>query len=943
MFRFALMVAVLLAASLAPAAERFDVVIRGGKIVDGTGAPWFYGDVGIRNGRIAKIGRIPDDATADKTIDAAGLIVAPGFVDMMGQSATPMLRDTDTALNLLAQGVTTINAGEGSSAAPLSESDAVSQGWSTMGEHFQLLDIKGLPVNVVQTVGHTQIRRIVLGDVDRRPSPEEMKKMQALVEEAMQAGAIGVSTALIYPPATYASMEEIAALCEVAGPHGGRYYTHMRNEGDRLLDAIDEALEIGRMAKTPVHIFHLKAAGEQNWGKMAEAIAKIKAARATGQQVAADIYPYINNGLGIHAFIHPRHSAEGRAKLLARLDKAEVRQEIRTEMETLGGWENWYRHTGMNWSKVIVGKTSDREFRDSPGTSIQALAEKSKKEPWDVFFQLCQADTFVLPQTMSEANVSRAMREEFVSFCTDVGPDDKSGSAAHPRSYGAFARMISRYVREWGVISLERAVAQASAVASNEVLAYDRGRIAVGQAADVIVFDFDRFTDKATFAEPNLVSEGMQFVLVNGVTVFENNKLTGKKPGRVLRGPGYDSSKAPFHFSTGTVDAQAEAYDRVFLRFMREHNVPGGAMTVIDRGKVVASRGYGFADVAAGEQVQPDSLFRIASISKPITAVAILQLVEQGKLQLDQPIVPLLKQAAFIEPDAKADERVAKITIRHCLQHTGGWDRGKSFDAMFKQTEFAKLLGKNCPAGPDEIIQVMLGKPLDLDPGTKYAYSNLGYCILGRILENVTGEPYEPYTQKHVLEPLGIRNMRIGGTFLKDRQPGEVKYYDPHQGPSVYQANLGQMVPSTYGAWSLEALDAHGGWIASAHDLATFAAAFNDPENCVLLKAATIQEMFARPEGVIFDGPDKSLFYGLGWQGRTTPSGVGIRLHGGALPGTATSMVRRDDGLCWAVVFNARSSPTSTHLATTLNDLLHAAADSQREKERSADGAAVTE
>jgi N-acyl-D-amino-acid deacylase len=369
---------------------------------------------------------------------------------------------------------------------------------------------------------------------------------------------------------------------------------------------------------------------------------------------------------------------------------------------------------------------------------------------------------------------------------------------------------------------------------------------------------------------------------------------------------------------------------------MRDHHVPGGAMTIIDHGKVVASRGYGFADVVEREPVQPDSLFRIASISKPVTAIAILQLVEQGKLKLDQPIVPLLKQTAFIEGDSKADERVAKITIRHCLQHTGGWDRGKSFDAMFKQTDFAKLLGKDAPAGPAEIIQVMLGKPLDLDPGTKYAYSNLGYCILGRILENVTGEAYEPYVQKHVLAPLGITRMQIGRSFLKDRLPGEVRYYDPGASPSVYQATLGQLVPSTYGAWHLETLDSHGGWVASAHDLAKFAAAFDDPEQCPLLKADTVRQMFARPEGVIFDGPDKTLFYGLGWQGRTTPGGTALRLHGGSLPGTATSMVRREDGLCWAVVFNARMSPTAAHLATTLNELLNEAADKARKGERKA-------
>ncbi len=230
-----------------------------------------------------------------------------------------MLEDPKTAMNLLTQGITTINAGEGGSAAPLDAEEGSRQGWTTMAEYFGLLELKGLPVNVVQTVGHTQVRRIVMGDVDRRPNDEELAAMQTLVREAMEAGAIGVSTALIYPPAVYAQTREIAALCSVAGEYGGRYYTHMRNEGDLLLEAIDEAIEIGREANTPVHIFHLKAAGQQNWGKMQQAIARIKAARASGEQITADIYPYINNGLGIAAMIHPRHFADGYDRLRNRL------------------------------------------------------------------------------------------------------------------------------------------------------------------------------------------------------------------------------------------------------------------------------------------------------------------------------------------------------------------------------------------------------------------------------------------------------------------------------------------------------------------------------------------------------------------------------------------------------------------------------------------------
>ena len=538
-----LVVAILLTATIvvpASAAETYEIVIRNGRIVDGTGAPWYRGDVGIWSGKIARIGRIPARA-GRREIDAKGLVVAPGFIDMMGQTATPFLEDPGAAFNLLSQGITSINAGEGHSAAPIPPAEARKRGWRTMAEYFALLEKRGLPINVAQTVGHTQVRRIVIGDVNRRPTRAELKRMQALVREAMQAGAIGLSTALIYPPAVYATTEEIAALAKVAGEYGGRYYTHMRNEGDRLLEAIDEALEIGKQAGTPVHIFHLKAAGKQNWGKMAQALARISAARKTGRQVTADIYPYINNGLSLGAFIHPRHYSAGSAMLLKRLRDPKLRATIRREMETGAGWENWYRHTGFSWDKVTLGSMRSRAYRDYNGQTLAQIARRTGKDEWTTFFEVAVSGAFALPETMSDANKIRAMKAPFISFCTDVGPaaGKKTRIAAHPRAYGSFPRVLARYVRELGVLSLEQAVHKMSAVAANEVMALDRGKIAVGLAADIVVFDADRIQDKATLAKPLLPSTGMQYVLVNGVIVLNAGKYTGAKPGKVLRGPGY--------------------------------------------------------------------------------------------------------------------------------------------------------------------------------------------------------------------------------------------------------------------------------------------------------------------------------------------------------------------------------------------------------------------
>ncbi|WP_406697938.1 D-aminoacylase [Singulisphaera sp. Ch08] len=533
-------VMIALAALVAPTAtsaadrEHYDLLLRGGRVVDGTGAPWYNADVAIKGGRVAAIGRLKE-ADADRTLDVKGLIVAPGFIDMMGQTGASFLSDPRSADNLLRQGITTINAGEGSSDAPLGGKVAESAGWKTMAEFFDRLDKAGMPMNVAQTVGHTQVRRIVLGDTDRKATAEELEQMKALVREAMEAGAIGVSTALIYPPAVYAPTEEIVELARVAGSYGGGYYTHMRNEGDRLLEAIDEALAIGRSAGTPVHIFHLKAAGRANWPKMEQAIARIKAARAGGQQVAADIYPYINNGLGITALIHPRHSAEGDEALKRKLADPAARAQIKREIETEGGWENWYRHVGSDWDKIVLIQINAKPYASHNGETLAAIAKAEGKDPWDVFFEIAQAGAAALPQSMTEANVIRAMREEFVSFCTDMGPAGGPAVLGHPRGYGAFPRIIARYVRDLGILSLEQAIHRMTAVAANELRLYDRGRITPGAAADLVIFDLDRTRDQSTFANPNLPAEGIIHVLVNGLPVIESGAPTTARPGRVLR------------------------------------------------------------------------------------------------------------------------------------------------------------------------------------------------------------------------------------------------------------------------------------------------------------------------------------------------------------------------------------------------------------------------
>jgi len=384
--------------------------------------------------------------------------------------------------------------------------------------------------------------------------------------------------------------------------------------------------------------------------------------------------------------------------------------------------------------------------------------------------------------------------------------------------------------------------------------------------------------------------------------------------------------------STSRPDPRLAACHEVLSEFFQRNQVPGAAVAITAGGRLVYAQGFGLADREQGQRATPASLFRIASISKPITAVALLQLVERGRLSLDDRVFEILKYEPFLVDGATFDERQRQITIRHLLQHRGGWDRNQSLDPMFQSVPFAQLLQVPPPAKPEHIIRVMLGRKLDFAPGERYAYSNYGYCLLGRVIETLSGSSYEQYVRDQVLSPLGIRSMRLGRTRLPDRcEPDEVRYYDPEQGPSVFAADLGQAVPRPYGAFYLEAMDAHGGWLASAVDLARFATAFDDPGECPILSRASIDSMYARPSAQAgSDANDKSesFYYSLGWMNRVLADGQRInRWHTGSIPGTATILIRRHDGRNMVALLNTRFSPQTDDLKRDVDRVLHQAAD----------------
>jgi dihydroorotase/N-acyl-D-amino-acid deacylase len=534
----------------AAATSPYDIVIRNARIVDGTGSPWYAGDIGIRGGRVAAIGRLTD-APARRTIDARGMVAAPGFIDMLGQSELTILVNPHLPSKIY-QGITTEITGEGSSIAPLTDAlvqadrvtyqhYGVEPTWRTFREYFARLRKQGMGINLASYVGATQVRRVVLGDGNRAPTAAELERMKALVRDAMRDGAVGLSTSLQYAPAPYAKTEELIALAREAAKFGGIYASHIRNEGDGILPALDEAFRIGREAGIPVEIWHLKAAGKANWGRMAEIVAHIEQARRSGVDVAADTYAYPAWFNSFSAVIPPWAHDGGDQKLVERLKDPAARARIRKEMETPSDdWNNeWQEVPGPD--AILVGAVQNPKLIPLEGKSIAEIAKLWNKDPIDTVFDLLiedEAFTGVAMVGMSEPDVALALQQPWVSVCNDsqgTAPDGLLGKEhPHPRAYGTFPRILRKYVREEKKLTLEDAIRKFTALPAQRMRLADRGVLKAGMWADVVVFDPETIRDVATFENPNQLSEGMRFVLVNGVPVIDEGKMTNALPGKVL-------------------------------------------------------------------------------------------------------------------------------------------------------------------------------------------------------------------------------------------------------------------------------------------------------------------------------------------------------------------------------------------------------------------------
>jgi N-acyl-D-amino-acid deacylase len=538
-----------------PSAGDYDLIIRNGHVIDGTGNPWYFADVAVNSDRVAFIGDLRQ-AHAKREIDAKDLIVAPGFIDMLGQSEVSLLLD-NRSLSKLSQGITTEITGEGGSIAPQNEKTIAPQktfldqykltiDWTTLDGYFCRLEKQGTPLNIGTYVGSAQVREAVIGDDDRAPTPAELEQMKSLVEQAMKDGALGVSSALIYPPNIYAKTDELIALAQVAAKYGGLYATHMRSEGASEMPALAEAIRIGREANLPVEIFHLKVSGKPRWGSMKNVVAAIQLARGSGLDIAADMYPYIAGATALASALPPWAADGGVQKLLERLKDPAIRARIKKDLTgDHADWENLFYDCG-GAPGVLISSPEDPDLKQYAGKTLDDVAKAWKKSPEDALMDFVLADkaqTGAIYFMASEEDVRTGLSQPWTSIGLDAGEMSLDGPTYephnHPRAMGSMPRFLGHYVRDENLMSLEAAIRKITSLPAQREHLDSRGLLKPGYFADITIFDPATIIDHATFTKPDQLSDGIDFTIVNGQVEYDHGKLTGATAGQALRGRGW--------------------------------------------------------------------------------------------------------------------------------------------------------------------------------------------------------------------------------------------------------------------------------------------------------------------------------------------------------------------------------------------------------------------
>ena len=539
---------------IAVADTPFDIIIKGGTVYDGTGGEGHVADVAIRGDRIAGVGDFAK-ASAKKAIDAHGFAVAPGFVNMLSWSNESLIQD-GRSQSEIRQGVTTEIMGEGDSMGPLNDrmkarivreqTDIKFEiKWNTLAEYLRYLEKRGISCNVASFLGATTVREYVIGLEDKQPTPEQLDQMRELVRKEMEAGALGIGTSLIYPPAFYAKTEELIELCKVAAKYQGKYISHMRSEGNQLLEGLDEVIRISREAGIPAEVYHIKAAGEKNWPKEDQLLGRIEAAQKEGLKIRANMYTYTAAGTGLDACLPPWTEDGGYPALFKRLRDPATREKIAADVRVdSDAWENLYLAAGSPEKILLVGFKSEK-LKPLTGKSLAEVAKMRGKDPIETIMDLLSEDESrigTIYYVMSEENLKKELAKPWISFGSDEASQAPEGvflkSNPHPRAYGNFARVLGKYTRDEKVITLPEAVRRLSALPATNLGLDHRGFIQDGMFADVVVFDPATIADRATFEKPHQYAVGMKHVFVNGVPVLKDGEHTGMKPGRALAGPG---------------------------------------------------------------------------------------------------------------------------------------------------------------------------------------------------------------------------------------------------------------------------------------------------------------------------------------------------------------------------------------------------------------------
>ncbi|MGA9270105.1 MAG: serine hydrolase, partial [Lutimonas sp.] len=753
----------------------YEVLIRNGLIVDGTGSPGFKGDVAINGDTIAALGNL-EGATADQEIDATGLIVAPGFINMLSWAVEDLIADGNSQSDIR-QGITLEVFGEGNSMGPLTpeikELYAKRQGdikydieWNTLNEYLEFLERKGVSANVASFLGATTLRINTVGYEDREATEEELQEMRSMVRKAMEEGALGIGSSLIYAPAFYSTTEELIEICKVASEYDGMYISHIRSEGVRLLESLDELLRIADQADIRAEVYHLKQSGKVNWNKFDLVSAKIDSARNAGLHITTDMYNYTAGATGLDAAMPPWVQEGGYEKWAERLQDPAIRKSVLKQMkEPAEDWESLMQMTEGPDQILLIGFKND-SLKYLTGKSLAEIAKMRGTSPEETAIDLVVQDGSRVGTVyflMSEENVKKQIALPYMSFGSDAGSMAPEGvflkSSTHPRAYGNFARLLGKYVRDEKVIPMEEAIYKLSGLPASNLKIRKRGFLKEGNYADLAIFDPEKIKDNATYEKPQQFATGMIHVFVNGEQVLREGEHTGAQPGRVVRGPGWKG--APAHSLATSTDSLTLELEKL----QKESGIVGLGAVIVDHEGIEYAHGFGYADMARQLPYTENTIQNIASISKTFIGISLLKAQEMGLLDLDDPVNKYLPFKVF-NPKHPDQE----ITLRQLSCHTSSIQDTEVYDqrsyvlkdAMASEDKERLEAYENFNNPEDtipmeEFFQRVLTTDgawysedayLDSKPGTKFEYSNVAAALTAYALQRATQTDFREFTQK---------------------------------------------------------------------------------------------------------------------------------------------------------------------------------------------------